>query len=152
MGFDWLLEVVFKDDIVSKISYTLPKTFMDPVQRFISRNGSFPIHNVEIQRGIRFSDVEKELIQVWYECYILNMYDNRNRRDRYLPLRCDGTPEELQLIIRTFQQLGENEREMIYLKYIRNIHHYNLRIHCRIPFQITGRYTDVIDEIMRKIS
>ena len=137
---------------MSKISYTFSKTFMDPVQRFIRRIGSFPIHNVEIQSGIRFSDLEKELIQVWYECYLLNMYENPNWHNRYLPLRCDGTPEELRRIIHAFQHLGKDERERIYSKYIWDIYNLNWGIHSLIPFQITGRYTDIIDEIMRKIS
>ena len=125
---------------------------MDPVQQFISRIGSFPIHNVEIQRGIRFSPLERELIQVWYKCYLLKACENAELHQTSYPLRCDGTPEELRRIIHAFQHLGKDERERIYSKYIWDIYNLNWGIHSLIPFQITGRYTDIIDEIMRKIS
>jgi hypothetical protein len=122
---------------------------------FICHIGPFPIENLERRTHIRFSVFEEKLIQVWYSCYLIKAWEKHDQNGEVLPSECSGTPDELSHIFRAFHSLSEDERERLYVRYTREIHDIvrgGGGVHYTIHFEIEGRYTVIMDGILRKLS
>ncbi len=125
------------------------------MEAFVCRIGPFPIENLERRTHIRFSVFEEELIQVWYSCYLIKAWEKHDQNGEVLPSECSGTPDELSHIFRAFHSLSEDERERLYVRYTREIHDIvrgGGGVHYTIHFEIEGRYTVIMDGILRKLS
>jgi len=124
------------------------------MEAFVCHIEPFPIKNFERRTHIRFSEYEEELIQVWYRCYLIKAWENHDQNGEVLPYECSGTPGELLEIFRVFRSLSEDERERLYVRYIREIHDIvrgGGGVHHTIHFEIEGRYTVIMDGILRKL-
>ena len=124
------------------------------MEAFVCHIGPFPIKNLERRTHIRFSVFEEELIQVWYGCYLIKAWENHDQNGEGLPSQCSGTPGELLETFRVFRFLSEDERERLYVRYTREIHNIvrgGGGVHYTIHFEIEGRYTVIMDGILRKL-